>query len=305
MKRVLSLLPSTTEIMYALGAEDALVGVTHECDFPRGTASKPDVTSAEIHPELESQEIDRLVRQQLEDSGSLYGLDMDLVRELRPEIVLTQQLCTVCAVGFETVQKAMASLSEPPEVINIEPKNMNDVFKSIRDIAQLTQHEEAGAVLIDKLRSSLENIEKANGPRLLFLEWLIPPFSAGDWIPEIIEAAGALPVLANPGSHSRQLSWEKIEQAEFDVIVVSCCGLEVDRAIRDIGQSQELQWLLNKRNDPPLFLFDGNHFFSRPGPRLVESAQLLAKALNGESSDNLRASICKPFIYLQKREDIA
>ena len=298
MKRVLSLLSSTTEIIYRLEAEDFLVGITHECDFPPETTSKPKVTSAKIHPGIESQEIDRLVREQLEDSGSLYALDMNLIRRLRPEIVLTQQLCTVCAVGFETVQKAMASLPEPPEVINIEPKNLNDVFDSIRTIAQLLQRIDVGSTLVNELRSSIQSIEPTASPRILFLEWLIPPFSAGHWIPELIEAAGGIPVLANPNSHSRQISWSSIENTEFDAIVISCCGFNIDRAIKDIEASEELQTILNKGKNTPLFVFDGNHFFSRPGPRLVESAQLLASALRGEDPNSVISSISHPFLCL-------
>ncbi|MGE3800802.1 MAG: ABC transporter substrate-binding protein, partial [Candidatus Kapaibacterium sp.] len=278
MKRVLSLLPSTTEIVYELGREDSLVGVTHECDFPDEAKGKPQVTSAKIHPGMESKEIDQLVREQLDDSGTLYALDMNLVRELKPEVVLTQQLCTVCAVGFETVQKAMLSLPEPPVVVNIEPKNLGEVFDSVLQIAQLIGCEEVGKTLSDNLRSSFNAITKADSPRVLFLEWLIPPFSAGHWMPELVIGAGGIPVLANPNSHSRQLSWEQIRSEDFDLLVVSCCGFNVERTMQDVEISEELQQLLAERPSLRLIVFDGNHFFSRPGPRLVESATLLAEA---------------------------
>ncbi len=137
MKRILSLLPSTTEVLYALDAADTLAAVTHECDYPPEARQKAQVTSARITPSMTSAEIDTLVRQQLDDTGSLYALDMDLVREIRPDAVLTQQLCTVCAVGYETVRGAMKSLPEPPEVLNIEPKNLQEVFDSFVEIAQL------------------------------------------------------------------------------------------------------------------------------------------------------------------------
>lgn len=279
MKRILSLLPSTTEVLYALGAQDTLAGVTHECDFPAEARLKPQLTSAKISPAMESAEIDRLVREQLEDSGTLYALDMDLVRTLRPEIVLTQQLCTVCAVGYETVRGAMASLPEPPQVINIEPKNLQEVFDSFVEIARLIDREEAGVRLVASLTERLRSIKKAAGPQVLFLEWLIPPFSAGHWIPELVEAAGGVPVLANPGSHSRGLSWEAIRAAEFDVIAVSCCGFDTERAMRDVQSCTELQALLAERSSLRLIVLDGNHYFSRPGPRLVDSAEILAKEL--------------------------
>ncbi|MCB0713433.1 MAG: ABC transporter substrate-binding protein [Ignavibacteriae bacterium] len=295
MKRVLSLLPSTTEIVYELGREDSLVGVTHECDFPDEAKRKPQVTSAKIHPEMESKVIDQLVREQLDDSGTLYTLDMNLVRKLKPEVVLTQQLCTVCAVGFETVQKAMLSLPEPPEVVNIEPKSLEEVFDSVHQISQLIGCEEIGRILSDTLRSSFNSIKKADSPRVLFLEWLIPPFSAGHWMPELVIGAGGIPILANPSSHSRQLSWEQIRSEDFDVLVISCCGFSVERAMLDIEESEELQHILAERPSLQLIIFDGNHFFSRPGPRLVESARLLAEALRGTSPENVNSSI--PFPY--------
>src|SRR5262245_6977581 len=136
MKRILSLLPSTTEIIFALGAEEHLVGVTHECDYPMTARSKPIVTAAKIHPAMASEEIDRLVREQLDDSGTLYTLDLELVQQLRPELVLTQQLCTVCAVGYETVHAAMRSLPDPPHVMNIEPNSLSDVLASIEMIGK-------------------------------------------------------------------------------------------------------------------------------------------------------------------------
>ena len=302
MKRILSLLPSTTEIIYELESDDFLVGVTHECDFPADAGSKPQVTSARIHPDMESHSIDQLVREQLDDTGSLYALDMDLVRTLRPEIVLTQELCTVCAVGFETVLKAMASLPEPPEVINIEPKTLDEVLASIHHIAELIGCQTKGNEVVSHLRSSLASIVKAPAPRVLFLEWLIPPFSAGHWMPELVEAAGGIPVIANPGSHSRQLSWEQINQTLFDTLVLSCCGFSVERTLRDVEQSEELQGLLKSRPDLRLLIFDGNHFFSRPGPRLVESARLLADALNGKAPDRVSSSISAPYIELTRKK---
>lgn len=299
MKRVLSLLPSTTETLYAIGADDCLVGVTHECDFPPDARLKPQLTSAKINPTMESSEIDRLVREQLEDTGSLYALNMDLVRELRPEIVLSQQLCTVCAVGFETVRGAMATLPEPPEVINIEPKNLDQVLHSFVEIARLVEREDDGLDLMRDLRKRLDAIERAESQRVLFLEWLVPPFSAGHWMAELVEAAGGLPVLANHGSHSRGLEWDAIRKVEFETMVVSCCGFDVSRAMLDIEESPELQELLDERPDMRLVLFDGNHYFSRPGPRLVESAELLAKALRRVPPGNAGASIADPYVLVR------
>jgi iron complex transport system substrate-binding protein len=296
MKRVLSLLPSATEIVYALGAEANLVGVTHECDFPPQARGKPQVTSAKINPSMESGEIDRLVREQLDASGSLYALDMELVRRLRPELVLTQQLCTVCAVGFETVRAAMRSLPDPPVVMNLEPRNLAEVFATFIDMARELGCSERGESLVNDCRAALDRIEPLASPaRALFLEWLIPPFSAGHWMAELVEAAGAEPVLADRGSHSRQLEWSAIFDANFDALVISCCGFSVERTMHDVAACAELRELRARRPKLRVIVFDGNHFFSRPGPRLVESARLLNAALAGESPQEVDSSVESPF----------
>jgi iron complex transport system substrate-binding protein len=299
MKRLLSLLPSTTEIVYALGAESQLVAVTHECDYPNDTRGKPRVTSARISPAMESREIDALVREQLDESGTLYTLDMDLVRELRPEIVLTQQLCTVCAVGYATVHAAMQSLPDRPEVINIEPRTLDEVLNSIITIGELIDRKERAIEYVAGLRERLASIPPLGPtPSVLFLEWFIPPFSAGHWMPELVEVAGARPVLHNRGEHSRQLDWNTIQKTEFDVLVISCCGFNIKRAIQDLESSPELHELLSVRPGLRTILFDGNHFFSRPGPRLVESTELLHHALAGRTANEVPSSIASPYLIL-------
>lgn len=292
MKRVLSLLPSATEIIYELHAQDALIGVTHECDFPREALNLPRLTSARIDPSMKSAEIDALVRQQLDESGSLYTLDMERLRGLGPDLVLTQQLCTVCAVGYATVHAAMRSLPDPPLVVNLEPKTLDDVLGTITYVGELLGVEEHAGERVAALRRRLAAIPPLPAPsRVLLLEWLIPPFSAGHWMADIVRAAGAEPVLADPGEYSRQLAWEAINAAAFDVVVVSCCGFDVERTLQDVEASEELRRLLHKRPELRLIVFDGNHFFSRPGPRLVETAELLHNALMGTPPEQARASI--------------
>jgi len=296
MNRVLSLLPSATEIIYELGADDMLVGVTHECDYPEAARAKPRLTSAKIDPSMASDRIDELVRQQLEDGGTLYMLDMDLLQQIRPDLVLTQQLCTVCAVGYATVHAAMRALPQPPEVVNLEPNTLDDVIRTIVDVGEYLDLRERAVERAAALRARLAAIPPLpERPRLLFLEWLIPPFSAGHWIAELIEAAGAIPMLANPDEYSRQLAWETIGAARFDTLVISCCGFNVERATQDLAASDELQALLAERPGLELFVFDGNHFFSRPGPRLIESAELLNRALAGVPPGDAGATVPDPY----------
>lgn len=304
MIRTLSLLPSATEIVYELGLQEWLVGVTHECDYPAAALAMPRVTSARINPSFPSEEIDRLVRKQLDESGSLYALDMELVRELQPQLVLTQQLCTVCAVGYGTVREAMRSLPEPPEVVNLEPRNLHEVLESIIAVGRMLGAGDAtiaaaAAERVAELRARLARIPALDtSPRVLFLEWLIPPFSAGHWMGELVAAAGATPVLANIGEHSRGLAWEAIRAAEFDAAVISCCGFDVERTLRDVALCAELRELRAERPGLRVIVMDGNHFFSRPGPRLVESAELLNRALAGVRADEAGATIALPYAEL-------
>ncbi|HVZ39628.1 MAG TPA: ABC transporter substrate-binding protein [Candidatus Kapabacteria bacterium] len=299
MPRILSLLPSATEIVFEIGAGQALVGVTHECDYPAEAHARPRVTSAKIEPSMASEEIDRLVREQLDDSGTLYALDLDLVRELRPTIVLTQQLCTVCAVGYATVHAAMRALPEPPEVINLEPRTLDEVFATITQVGELAGVPERGAASVHALRRRLATIPFIpRPPRVLFLEWLIPPFSAGHWMGDLVVAAGAIPVLADRGGASHGLAWEAIAAAEFDAVVISCCGFGVERTLQDVERCTELRRLLDARPSVRLIVFDGNHFFSRPGPRLVESAELLHHALMGRDPSAVHSSIAEPYRIL-------
>lgn len=296
MKRVISLLPSATEIVCALGAAGLLVGVTHECDHPAEVRAMPRVTSARIDPSMSSAEIDRLVGEQLEETGSLYTLDMELVRRLEPDVVLTQQLCTVCAVGFATVRAAMRALPSPPEVVNLEPRTIDDVFASIEHVAALLGIAGRGISLVAELRIELASIDPPPAtPRLLLLEWLEPPFASGHWMPALVEAAGARPVLHFDGTHSRQVSWEAIEDEPFDVLAISCCGFAVARTMIDVERSEALRRLAAVRPELRVIVLDGNHYFSRPGPRLVESARMLAAALRGIAPEDAHASIDEPY----------
>ncbi len=289
MPRTVSLLPSATDIVFAIGAGSQLVGRSHECDVPASSPPIAAVTSARISPEMPSARIDQSVRQQLENSASLYQLDLDLLRRLEPELVLTQQLCTVCAVGFESVRAAMRSLPHPPEIVNLEPNNLDDVLDSIATVGRLMNRTTAASELIGSLRSRLDAFSAVGSceqhQRVLFLEWLEPPFCAGHWIPELIESAGGVPVLHRRGAYSRQLDWDVIENTAFDAVVVSCCGFTVERTLRDVEASVPLQRILTDRPAVALVVFDGTRYFSRPGPLLVDSAHYLAAALRNASAD--------------------
>ncbi len=285
--RICSLLPSSTEILFALGLGDRVVAVTHECDFPPQAAVKPQVTRSEINPLLASAEIDFRVRQQLENVGSLYQLDAQLLEELKPDIIFTQQLCTVCAVSYDNVYRIANSLPSKPRVVNLEPKSLEGIFENILEVGSLANVADRAAKRVNELRQRVEKVRhltlNTDRRKLLFLEWLEPPFCAGHWVPELIDFAGGFDPFGKRHQPSSQLAWEQILSYNPDVIVVSCCGFSVERALKEIHvlANNEFQHLTAAR-EASFFVVDGSSYFSRPGPRIVDSLEILAAILHPE-----------------------
>lgn len=274
--RIVSLLPSATEICFALGLEDSLVGVTHECDFPAGALTKPKITRSKASEHLSSQEIDALVRSQLDETGSIYELDLHALEALKPDVILTQRLCTVCAVSFDYVAEQAAKLSTSPTVINLEPRTLDEVFDSILTVSELAGERQRGSDYVAGLREHVSKIaaQVADLPTagVLFLEWADPPFAAGHWIPELIEIAGGRNTKAFKHAPSRQVTWEQVNEAHAEIIVLAECGFGVER------QRQDAETLRTTLSYSPreIWIADGSQYFSRPGPRLVESIQIIA-----------------------------
>ena len=285
--RICSLLPSATEIIYALGLEENLVAVSHECDYPPSTAAKPHVTSNKLASGLNAGEIDAEVRKQLGEAGTLYSLDTELLESVMPDVVLTQELCTVCAVSYENVRRLVSDFRVPPRVLNLEPTTLADVYETIFEIGILGDvHERAHALVaaMDERLTRLRRLTSGVEPRrMLFLEWFDPPFCAGHWIPELIVAAGGRDELNLPSRPSQQLAWEQIYEYNPEVIVISCCGFPVDRTMMELrAQSDTRLWDLDASRSGNIIVVDGSSYFSRPGPRLVESAEVLATILHPE-----------------------
>jgi len=294
--RIVSLLPSATEICFALGLGEELVGVTHECDYPTEALTKPKVTSSSTHEGLSSREIDILVRSQLQNEGSIYSLDAEKLEELKPDLILTQQLCTVCAVSVNTVRSIAARLSTRPRVESLEPRSIPDVFATFRRIAQMCGKVDECASRIAALESRYRMVGKLteglHTPRTVMLEWIDPPFLSGHWIPQIIAMAGGKNPIGEGyyGSFyrqpSREISWDEVFHARPDVLIVAACGFGVER------QKQELEIIVQEMGlhgtardsmgAPKLFICDGSHYFSRPGPRLVDTTELLGMILHPE-----------------------
>jgi iron complex transport system substrate-binding protein len=279
--RIVSLLPSATEIVCALGLGDDLVGVTHECDWPVEATTKQVVSRSALPAVAEPAEIDRLVSESAEGGDPIYTLDTDAIRELRPELVLTQDLCAVCAVPAGHVQAALDVLGCPAAVISLDPGGLDDTLDCIQQVGDATGAGPRAARMVASLRHRLAAVRAAvsdaGRPRTFALEWGDPPFNGGHWVPEMIRGAGGEPVLASERSPSIRLTWQEIAAAEPTVVVFMPCGYGLDAAVHE-GRSLVSRDELASARD--VFAVDANAYFSRPGPRLVDGVEILAAALH-------------------------
>jgi len=287
--RIVSLLPSATEIICALGLKDQLVGVSHECDFPAYVEKLPKVTRTLIPANVSSGEIDRLVRQRLQTERALYTLDLPVLQELRPDLIVTQALCDVCAVAEDEVRAAACMLPGGPRVINLEPHTLSEVLASIRQVATAAGVGRSAEETIAGLTARVEAVAARTArlqrrPRVALLEWLDPPFSCGHWSPELVRLAGGDDELGQVGRPSRTLRWDEVQACQPEVVFIACCGFSVERTLRDLPPL----WSLPAWRELPavrsgrVFAVDGSQYFSRPGPRLVDSLEILAHTLHPE-----------------------
>lgn len=288
MERIVSLLPAATEICRALGLVDNVVGVSHECDFPAEANTKPRVTRCPIHnSDLSSREVDEWVRRALRQNGAIYTIDEKLLRELKPDLILTQKLCDVCAVGYGTVARLAETLSDPPLVVNLEPTSLSDIFDDIARVAQVCGIGERAEELIGKLSARVESVRHRaakvdNRPRCFLMEWVDPPFCSGHWGPELIEIAGGEDLLGRKHQPSVEIKWEAVLQAQPQVIVLALCGYDVDRARSDSELLKSFPGFdeLPAAKSGRIHVVDANAYFSRPGPRIVDSLEILAGILH-------------------------
>jgi iron complex transport system substrate-binding protein len=293
--KIVSLLPSATEIVYALGVGDELVGVTDECDFPADAVTKP-VVSRSALPQgrpLTSREIDEAVRERVGRSngeGALYVLDRDLLRREQPDVIFTQDLCRVCAVPSGQVERALEQLGlHETEVVSLDPQTLEDVIASIDDAGQLLDRKERAREITGTMRARVEKV-KETARRLptigvFCMEWAEPPFAAGHWIPEMVEAVGATNLLSAKGEPSRVVTYREIHDANPEVILYMPCGYYVDEAEAEAEQvfdHPELSDTPAARNGN-VFAVDATSFFSRPGPRIVDGLEILAWAVHPEA----------------------
>jgi iron complex transport system substrate-binding protein len=284
--RIVSLLPSATEILFDIGAGADVVGVTHECDYPAEAATRPHLTSSALPAAGSSAEIDRHVRASLHQGSSLYHLDSELLERLQPDLIVTQELCSVCAVSYEIVDRAAKRLTSDPRIVSLEPSSLDDVLSTIAFLGDLTGRRASADTLIASLRERIAALSQSTAqrtprPRVLVLEWTDPPMSAGHWTPGLVELAGGEPILAHPGSNSQTLAWDAIAAADPDTIVVAPCGFplaQTNAAIEALAQIPQWRDLRAVRSQHVLAL-DGNAYMNRPGPRLVDTAEIIASAI--------------------------
>jgi iron complex transport system substrate-binding protein len=283
MVRTISMLPAATEIVGTLGLMEQLLAVSHECDYPDEANRKPRVTFCEIYGKgLPSAEIDRWVSERLRAGESLYELDEPLLRELSPDLILTQRLCDVCAPDYGSVAAMAAALPSRPRVLNLEPKSLEDVFQNIREVARAMGHPALGQDVCHKLESRVaEVVKRVAGlpqPTVFVMEWADPIFNAGHWTPELVRLAGGQPLLAAEGEYSVRIPWSDLRAANPEVLVIACCGHGVERTRRDVPLLEQLPGWDDLRavRDARVYLVDGSAYFSRPGPRVVDTLEILA-----------------------------
>jgi iron complex transport system substrate-binding protein len=289
--RIVSLLPSATEIVCALGLADSLVGVTHECDYPPEVVGKPILTASRIsHQTMTSREIDHAVRSQLDGHGSIYDLDEELLRQLKPDLILTQELCEVCAVSYKTVERAARVFDADVKVVSLEPNTIEDIFSNVRAVGSLTGRDTEAIKLVADLTTRLDALalaltEVTTRPRTLVLEWLEPPFAPGHWVPEQVAFAGGDASFGRAGKGSTTTTPEELRAYDPEKIVLAPCGYYKEDTLRalDTARLPEGWHDLSAVRAGEVWAADATSYFSRPGPRVVRGAEILARIIHPDT----------------------
>lgn len=283
--RIVSLLPSATEILFAVGAGDDVMGVTFECDFPEAARSRRIVSTTALPEGLTPSEIDAAVRRRIAAGDDLYTLDEGALRALAPDLVVTQDLCAVCAVDIKEVDAALEHLGCEADVLTLDPMTLGEVLGSVVQVGRRTGHQREADRLVTKLQCRLDAVAAAvaglDRPRVAMLEWTDPPFSSGHWVPDMVAAAGGCPVLGEAGTRSAEVTWDDVSSTSPDVIIVAPCGYRLE------GARQLADELVGSGRLPrgvPVWAVDADAAFVRPGPRLVDGVEGLAAILHPDVS---------------------
>ncbi|HEX8975397.1 MAG TPA: cobalamin-binding protein [Solirubrobacteraceae bacterium] len=281
--RIVSLVPSATEMLFALGLGGDLVAVTHECDFPPPALALPKVTRDVLPSGLDAAQIDAAVKERTLAGESIYELDADALHELAPDLIVTQALCAVCAVSYNDVRAIAEEIPTRPEVISLDPHTVGEVLGDARTLAQATGRKDAGVELIQAAAARIDRIrvavKDARRPRVAALEWLDPPFAAGHWTPQLIDFAGGEDVLGFAGENSEERTWEEVAASQPDIVIVMPCGYDAEIAHREAEMHRDQ---LAGLGAGEVIAVDASAYFSRPGPRIVDGLELLASILHPE-----------------------
>jgi iron complex transport system substrate-binding protein len=295
--RVASLLPAATEIVCAVGAEADLVGISHECDFPETIRGLPTLTRARVQPVGASRDIDRGVRRVLQDALAVYEIELARLETARPDVIVTQDLCDVCAVSFDDVCTAVAGLvHQAIRIVNLHPSRLDDIWTDIARVADALGRTEEGAAVVRELQARIAEIARRSAapgerPRVASIEWIDPVMLGGMWMPELIERAGGIPLVTRPGDHAPTLSRDALEGLSPDVVLVKPCGFPLERSLEELSVLRaSLPWdTWSAVRAGRVYVADGNAYFNRPGPRIVESLEILAAALHPEAFPDFRS----------------
>lgn len=290
-ERIVTLVPNATEIVFAVGAGDRLVGRSHECDYPAGVEDVPIVTAANVDSSRPSGEIDRDVRGLLAQALTLYDIDSDWLRALAPDLVVTQDLCDVCAVSLPAVERALAEMTGgAPALVSLKPARLADVWDDVRRVGAAVGDADAGEAMARDLARRVAavsaRVDGRRRPRVAALEWFDPLMAAGNWVPELIHAAGGEDVLGRAGDHAPPIAWDDLMAADPDIIVTMPCGFGIDRSRRELDAlARRPEWSgLRAVREGRIFLTDGNQYFNRPGPRLADAAEILAEIMHADTA---------------------
>jgi iron complex transport system substrate-binding protein len=279
--RIVSLVPSATETLFALGLGDEVIAVTHECDWPPEALDRPKITRDLIEPGLSAREIDAAVRERTERGESIYELDADRLADLQPDLIVTQALCAVCAVSYDDVRAVAERIPSRPRVISLDPNTIGEALGDVRTLAEATDRRDEGVALVHDASMRIDRVRlavrAARRPRVAALEWLDPPFVAGHWTPQLIDYAGGEDVLGLAGEPSEVTSWELVAAAQPDVVVVMPCGYDAPRAREEAETYRDR---LDSLGAGQVVAVEAAAYFSRPGPRLVDGLELLAWLLH-------------------------
>lgn len=302
--RIVSLLPSATEIVCELGIGEQLVGVSHECDYPELVRGLPKVTCSRIPERLSSDQIDQTVRECLATDKSLFSLQIDVLRQIAPDLIVTQSLCEVCAVAESEVARAVSELPSRPKILDLSPTTLEEVFDSILQVGEACDVPAQAHTSVQRLKQRVQRVQdgfdyyKTTRPTTVILEWLDPLFSAGHWNPQLVKLAGGSECIGRPSDKSSRISEDQLLLADPEVLIIACCGFPIQRTLKDLTPLLQKKSFSNLRavRNQRLFVADGNGYFNRPGPRLVDTLELIAHCLSPEHqplSDHLQSTVLR------------